>query len=149
MECVRVGVLAGHKVVGGAERGLHHAARHAEDVSGARRYAERAVEVLFFQKVHVYEALAKLARELADREHGIHVRAGAGGVHAGVGGLHLLGDARHIGHNEDLCGVHAEDLGIVRLGERAEDLLRALRGGELLRQLGVARLREAHPAGAA
>ena len=86
---------------------------------------------------------------LAGGEGEIHVRISAGIVHRSDRAFVLLRQARHDGYGIDLLRIHAQNVRIVALGHRAEHLLRGLRGGELIHELRIMRLHEAHPARAA
>ena len=146
---IGVGVLARHQVIGRAHGGLHHAARGAKDHARARAETQRRVERLLGKRVHAHVARADHTHHLAHRQRNVYVGRAALAHHTRQRALGLLGRARHHGHHEHALGLHTQHLGVVRLGNSAEHLLRRLGRGQAVDKLRIARLHKAHPARAA
>ena len=146
---IRIRVLARHQVIGRAHGSLHHAARGAKDHARARAKAQRRIERLLDQRVHAHVACADHAHHLAHRQRNVHIGRTALAHHVRQRALGLLGCARHHGHHEQVLGLHAQHLGVVRLGDGAKHLLRRLGRRQAVDKLRIARLHKAHPARAA
>ena len=89
------------------------------------------------------------AHHLAHRQRNVHVGRTVLAHHARQRALGLLGRTRHHGHHEQALGLHAQHLGVVRLGNSAEHLLRRLGRGQAVDKLRITRLHKANPARAA
>ena len=148
-EGIGSGILAGDKVVGASESGLHDASSRAENVARAGTDAERHIRLGLRELRGVEVLQADQADKLAVRDGDIHFGCALVIDHGRVGALRLLGQAGHDRDNEDLGGIHVQELSVVALGDGAEHLLRRLGGRELVHELGIVRLAEPHPAGAA
>ena len=146
---VGIGILARHQVICRAHGGLHHAARGAKDHTRARAKAQRRIERLLDQRADAHVACADHAYHLAHRQRNVHVGRAVLAHHARQRALGLFGGARHHGHHKQALGLHAQNLGVISLGDSAKHLLRRLGRGQAVNKLRIARLHKAHPARAA
>ena len=94
-------------------------------------------------------ARANHAHHLAHRQRNVHIGRTVLAHHARQRALGLLGRARHHGHHEQALGLHVQHLGVVRLGDGAEHLLRRLGRRQAVDKLRIAGLHKAHPTRAA
>ena len=148
-EGVRRRIDPGDQVVSRAQSRFHHAAGGAEDHAGAGTHAQGRVKLLFRQGVDVDVLRADHPVDFPGGQHQIHVRIAAGVLHHRQIRLLLLGKAGHHGDAANPMGVHADEFGEVALGHRAEHLLGALGGGQILYHIRVLALQEPDPARAA
>lgn len=140
--------LACQLVADRAQGGLHDAARRAEDGAGAGGRAERAVELRLGQLAEGEADVLDELDEFARRQHDVDVRAPVA-AELRAGRLELLRRAGHDGHRHDVLDVDAGHLGVVRLGDGAEDAHRRLRRREVGQAVTIVLLDVVDPARAA
>lgn len=112
--------LARQLVADRAQGGLHDAARRAEDGTGAGGRAERAVELRLGQLAEGEADVLDELDELARRQHDIDVWTPVA-AELRAGRLEFFRRAGHDGYRHDVLDVDAGQLGVVRLGDGAED----------------------------
>jgi len=134
------------EVIKRAHGSLRDAARRAEDAAGARAFAEDGIVFRIVEVLEINALFLQQLRELARRQDVVDV------LHAVVAELRafrlaLLRRAWHDG--DDVLRVEAFLLGVVRLHRRAHHLGRRLARREMLHEVRIEQLAEAHPAWAA
>ncbi len=133
--------FAGNLFVGGAQRGLHHAAGGAEDGGGAGALAQQLVKALVGQVEEIDARLLDHARQLPGGHHGIHIRQAVDGCQLLAVGLKLLGRAGHNGYHRNVLGLDALLLRVVALDHGAGHLVGRLAAGQVgdeIREIGLA-----------
>ena len=136
--------LAVHHVRSGTERRFHDAARRTEYRAAARRHVERIVVILVGQVAELDARRLDHLGELARRYGDVHVV-----VEFLTGDLELLCRAGYYAHHEQVFGIDAVLLAVIRFEHAAEHLLRGFAGGEIIQHVGIIVLHELYPAGAA
>ena len=144
LEIERFRLFAGHYLADRTQRRLHNAARCAEDESGARRYAERSVELLVGklrkEDAAAFDELGKFARGDRNVDVGNARRALVGSAL-----LKFLRGARHDGNDRDILRRPTHFLGVVGLDDRTEHLLGGFASGEIAEQVREIVLAELDP----
>jgi len=143
------GILAGNKVIGASQSGVHNTAGGAEDNGCAGTCAKGRIEGSLRQILHRNVLRAEETIHLAGGENNVHIGVAAGIVHLRQGGLALFGNAGHDGYHKHLVGVNAYLLCEIALCHSAEHLLRALGGRKIIGEHGILALDKAYPAGTA
>ena len=136
---------AGDDLVGGPQGRFHHAAGVGEDVGGTAGKPQGGIHLFVGQAVEIDARGVDHLAQLARGEHHVNVADAAGG-HLGPLAFVLLRRARHDGNDEHILGPLVQFIGVIRLGQGPEHLLRRLATGKVRQQVGMEVLEEIDPA---